>query len=145
MSPVLQKSKLMFFCLVFFPIIHSTPRGLMRGCCQKIEPLLSPPLFFFKQSYEFTLPKQSVLNLKKREVFLVRRRLLIHNNPANEWADYRGEDEEAVISTWLEWNRLGGGGRGVERGGDAGGCGGTSPASEIELRTPSVMLSLPVC
>lgn len=75
----------------------------------------------------------------------MRRRLLIHNNPANEWADYRGEDEEAVISTWLEWNRLGGGGRGVERGGDAGGCGGTSPASEIELRTPSVMLSLPVC
>lgn len=40
----------------------------------------------------------------------MRRRLLIHNNPANEWADYRGEDEEAVISTWLEWNRLGGGG-----------------------------------
>lgn len=40
----------------------------------------------------------------------MRHRLLIHNNPANEWADYRGEDEEAVISTWLEWNRRGGGG-----------------------------------
>ena len=40
--------------------------------------------------------------------FLVRHRLLIHNNPANEWADYWGEDEQAVISTWLEWNRRGG-------------------------------------
>lgn len=94
----------------------------MRGCCQKIEPLLSP-LLFLKQLYEFTLPKQSVLNLEKREVFLARHRLLIHNNPANEWADYRGEDEEAVISTWLEWNRLGGGEEGGLGGGGVGGRG----------------------
>lgn len=94
----------------------------MRGCCQKIEPFSPGPLFL-KQLYEFTLPKQSVLNLEKREVFLARHRLLIHNNPANEWADYRGEDEEAVISTWLEWNRLGGGERG-KGGGAAGWRGG---------------------
>lgn len=60
----------------------------------------------------------------------MRHRLLIHNNPANEWADYLGEDEEAVTSTWLEWNRRG---EEEERGGGEGGCGGTSPASEIEL------------
>lgn len=56
----------------------------------------------------------------------MRRTLLIHNNPANEWADYRGEDEEAVISTWLEWNRLGGG--------EWGGVGGTRVAVAVQVQ-----------
>lgn len=80
---------------------------MRRDCSLKTELLLLCVLYI-KQSDEFTRPKQSVLNLKTVR-FLVRHRLLIHNNPANEWADYWGEDEEAVISTWLEWNRRWGG------------------------------------
>lgn len=64
-----------------------------------------------KESPTISLCHHQCLTHMPRGFFSVHR-LLIHNNPANEWADCSEEEEEVVISTWLERNRRWGVGSG---------------------------------